>query len=345
MITLIQLETRLRDQFWNIPQLGVIDLWDIRAKEIMPKVKIRNLINAGIVEWAMENKAEKDVWDFVDANNNQGLTANQRQYAMPSDLFIAINARVAYDDSINFRGSEIVFVDEHFLVDESLTQRTLSVATQVGNFDEWSYEDFNIPSLNTNNEYDIVFSTLGADKYGNTPPATFSDTPFVLSFESKSNRRMYVKPASETVTQFTVVAAATGDEPPIKVNFTLRTGASSKTLDTKPDVGLPERIFIWGNQFELDPIPDSNYTFRFFGYRRPSSLSLDADALDTYEYAEESVYLKCRELVARELGDKTKLDKLNDYERVKRIMKKFDAERHDGIDIVNGGGDYWGNWF
>ncbi|MFQ5750563.1 MAG: hypothetical protein ACE5HI_01080 [bacterium] len=182
MITLIQLETRLRDQFWNIPQLGVIDLWDIRAKEIMPKVKIRNLINAGIVEWAMENKAEKDVWDFVDANNNQGLTANQRQYAMPSDLFIAINARVAYDDSINFRGSEIVFVDEHFLVDESLTQRTLSVATQVGNFDEWSYEDFNIPSLNTNNEYDIVFSTLGADKYGNTPPATFSDTPFVLSF-------------------------------------------------------------------------------------------------------------------------------------------------------------------
>jgi hypothetical protein len=121
----------------------------------------------------------------------------------------------------------------------------------------------------------------------------------------------------------------------------VKSASSDATVDAK--TGRPERMFIWENEFELDPVPDDDYTFRMWGYKLPSGLSNATDEVDALHFYQESIYAKAKELIGRELSVVNEGQIVGQYERVKKIAKDFDRARHSspGVVDVGEGSVYW----
>lgn len=114
------------------------------------------------------------------------------------------------------------------------------------------------------------------------------------------------------------------------------------TNTTEPVTDRPERIFVWQDEFWLDPIPDDTYTLRLWGYHLPDTLSTGTDSPDPMGIYHESIFLKAKELVARELGVANQGVIIAESKRLARTVKDFDKERHDSVKIVEpGAGGYW----
>lgn len=112
--------------------------------------------------------------------------------------------------------------------------------------------------------------------------------------------------------------------------------------DTSPDQDMPERIFIWKDVFELDPIPDDAYTMRFYGYQLPDDLTADDDIPTPLEYYHQSILRKLRVLVAESMGALDYADLKMIYEDSRAEDKRHDRRRHQSVKIVRSSGTgYW----
>jgi len=119
-----------------------------------------------------------------------------------------------------------------------------------------------------------------------------------------------------------------------KVDLVNKENLISVTDDTSPDSDRPERMFVWHNEFELDPIPDDDYTFRIWGYHFPTTLSNDTDIPDPLELYHRTIYLKCKVFVAEFVGDPRKAEFEFDYDKALGRDKNFDKRRHNKLMVM-----------
>jgi len=188
----------------------------------------------------------------------------------------------------------------------------------------------------------ITYQSLGADLHGNVPPTTFDVPPFHRGIHAEADRDLFV--SANTATGFTIKAGFAGPEPPFEINFSFTTiGAVSAGVDTiSANAGIPERMFVWQDEFFLDPIPNDTYTFRMFGYHLPNALSAGTDAPSALGIYGEVIFTKTKVLIARELNVANEGQIQQQYANVAAIADKVDRERHHTVMIVDAkGGGYW----
>jgi len=349
-LSLGQIQERLRRQTWRLPDGRPRDLTGSEGKLLMSKSLMKKLINQAIEQWAIELQINRDSWMLDDGSGGEGtLVVGQRKYAMPTDMLIMTDARVAYNDTNNFLGYPLILTSEPFLDDKGTTEKDgadgLIAAFATDAITHYVYSGakeitLTFPDSGGTRET-ILFSALGVDVQGLTPPTTFESTPFVEVL--KANVDADIFRASITTTQIVIGLGIGGSaSPPFTANLTLGTvGTSLGQL--VPTENLPQRMFLWQDVFYLDPVPNDAYTLRMFGYKNPAALSAATDTLDTLSFYQESIFNKAKLLVARELNvlDEPRIQ--NQYNDAAAIAKKFADDRHNVPRFTAGNVDYWQN--
>jgi hypothetical protein len=347
-LSLGQIQERLRRQTWRLPTGKVRDLTGEEGKALMSKSLMKQLINEALQQWAMELWIHRDSWTLDDGSGGEGtLTVGQRKYALPPDLLLLTEARVAYNNTNNFLGYPLILTSEPFLADKGTAQKEeatgLFAAFAADAISHYVYAadkaiTLTFPDSGGTRET-ILFSALGADLQGLTPPTTFENTPHVEVL--KANVDADINRVTITKTSITIGLGIGGSaSPPFLINLTLgAVGASLGQLI--PTENLPQRMFIWQDVFYIDPVPNDAYTLRMFGYKNPAALAASTSVLDTLTFYHESIFNKAKLLIARELNvlDEPRIQ--NQYNDAAAIAKKFADDRHNVVRITAGNVDYW----
>ena len=348
-LSLDQIEDRLRSQKWQLPTGEVRNLYGAVGKELISKALMKNRINAALEQWAMELQLERKSWILDDGSGGEGtLTVGQRKYALPTDLLVMTEARIAYNDLNNFLGYELILTSEPFLADDGTkagpTTNGLIAAFAVDGISHFIYSGSKVISLtfpdSGGTRETILFSALGVDIQGLTPPTTFGDVPFVE--ELKANVDADIFRASITKEEIVIGLGVGGSaSPPFTANLTLGSiGASlGQAVVTE---NRSERMFIWQDVFYLDPVPNDNYTLRMFGYRNPLALSAGTDVLDTLSIFHESIFDKAKLLVARELNVRNEGQIQGQYADSASIAKRVTQDKHHVPRFTRADTEYWG---
>lgn len=346
-LSLGQIKERLRSMTWQLPDGRVRNLHGQEGKLLISNSLMKILINQALEQWAIELQIHKDSWTLDDGSGGEGtLTVGQRKYALPTDLLIMTEARVGYNNTNNFLGYPVVLVEEHSLDDKARGQKGadgLIAAFAADGVSKYIYSGTKAINLTFpdagNTQQTILFSALGADVQGLTPPTTFADTPFVM--ELKANVDADIFRVSISKTQIVIGLGVGGSaSPPFTANLTLGVlGASLGQL--VPTEDRPQRMMIWQDVFYLDPVPNDNYTLRMFGYKNPAALSATTDVINALSFYHESIFNKCKLLIARELNVVNEGQIQGQYNDAAQIAKRFDADRHD-VPRFTAGSDYWG---
>ena len=347
-LSLGQIQERLRRMAWRLPDGRVRDLTGAEGKMLMSKSLMKQLINEALEQWAIELQINKASWTLDDGSGGEGtLTIGQRKYALPTDQLIMTDARVAYNDTNNFLGYPLILTSEPFLADKGTAQKEeatgLFAAFAADAISHFVYAEAKALTLtfpdSGGTRETILFSALGADIQGLTPPTTFENTPHVEVL--KANVDADIFRAAITKTSITIGLGIGGSaSPPFSANLTLgAVGASLGQLI--PTENLPQRMFIWQDVFYLDPVPNDAYTLRMFGYKNPAALSASTDVLDTLTFYHESIFNKAKLLVARELNVLNENQIQNQYADAAAIAKKFADDRHNVPRFTASNIDYW----
>jgi hypothetical protein len=339
-----QIKARLKSTRWQIPELGVMDLWGSTGKKLMPTSLLDVLVNLALVDWAIETDADKIRWAGVGTGGTDSLATDTREYDLPSDLLVMTEAFVAYDDSINFEGYPLIPVDRPFLDDPLHTVSPSQVAAF--GIKEYNYKEYSLVAGDEvsliGSGLEITFASLGEDVNGATPPDSFSNEPFFESIVSSADRHVYVDDVSTT--SFTLKASAFGVPTPFTINFTFQEVGSSLIAGTVA-TGRPERIFVWESKVYFDPVPNNVYPVRLWGYRNPTALSSDSDTVGVISPYYQSIYLGCKWAVAKELGVVNEGAIQTQYLDSLRLAKKLDRDLHFATQIASPGhsSEYYSN--
>lgn len=338
-LTRLQIETRIRSMLWQVPGRAPRNLWGAEGKDLLAPGLLKVLINQGLKEWAIENLIDRQ--EFGHSGGNQ-LSANSRGYTLPSDLLVVEEAKVAYDNSTGFLGYPIIIIAEHNL-DSQLAAYASRGGLLAGNVRQWSYRDYALSAadetLIRTTGKTITYASLGADISGNTPPDTFDVAPFFVSCYAEANRGIWVD--SNDTSGFTIKAMPLGKSAPFNISFSFRDVFETLSASAEGAFGIPQRMFIHQNSFYLDPIPNDNYTFKMYGWHLPADLSADASTPDPMAVYHESIFLKIKELVARELNVVNEGQIVGQAEKAAQRARKFDSERHEATRFVKQGNEFW----
>lgn len=349
-LSLGQIQERLRRMPWRLSDGRTRDLTGSEGKMLMSKSLMKQLINEALEQWAMELQIHRGIWTLDDGSGGEGtLTIGQRKYALPTDQLIMTDARVAYNDTNNFLGHPLILTSEPFLADKGTAQKEeatgLFAAFAADAISHFVYASdkaitLTFPDSGGTRET-ILFSALGADVKGETPPTTFENTPHVEVLKANVDAEIFRVSISKT--QIVIGLSISGSaSPPFSINLTLgAVGASLGQLI--PTENLPQRMFIWHDVFYLDPVPNDAYTLRMFGYKNPAALSASTDVLDTLTVYHESIFNKAKLLVARELNVLNENQIQNQYVDAAAIAKRFSEDRHNKPRFTASDIDYWAN--
>ena len=343
-----EFQERLRNMTWQLPDGRVRNLNGQEGKEIVSKSLMKILINQALEQWAIELQLNKDSWTLDDGSGGVGtLVVGQRKYAMPTDMLIMSDARINYNDTNNFLGYPLILTSEPFLSDGGTVDKNsangLFAAFAVDGISHYVYSGDKVITLtfpdSNNTRETILFSALGADVQGLTPPTTFQNTPFVE--ELKANADADIFRSSITTTRIVIGLGIGGSaSPPFTANLTI--GSIGASLGQPvPTENLPQRMFIWRDVFYLDPVPNDSYTLRMFGYKNPAALSASTDIPAVLNFYQESIFNKAKLLIARELNVLNEPQIQAQYADVAKIAKNFSEDRHQTPRFTASGVDFW----